>query len=1316
VTEQQTGLRLDLFFARALKLAPYFVIASAAVFATASFGNGLILGEGSPNISIRPNVFARDLLYTWTSRSYLGAHMGFTQVYATPFTWVHVALMGVGIPAEMTQRIVMWALYACIGYGMYWALSRIDASLSSAARCSGAVAYILNPYVAFNSAGSVPWLLTYATLPLMVGAVATGMAGRRGSGWSGAVTALVIFAGSGINPPLIVINVIIVLLYILLAVAASAGRTTAMRRATSLCAVAALATLLLNLYWIIPFADYIHSSWLGGLLDESPAMHNADSSFVNVLRGLGQWAIFRGDDSGFWYPWSPSYRSGFFAFSLWMVPIVGFTTPLFRRRYGLATAFFFSLAALSIPLVVGYYSGAVGPAITLPIYDFLYNRIPGFQMFRSVYKWVGPYELALCGLFAQSLQALMTHASGWRPQGKRKTLVAAPAFLGILIPIVAFWPVFWFKANHTLLPLPSWFHTEAAFVGSDNAHRVALMPGQYLERFVWGNVGFYIENAAIDRPMTYGQLAAAPYEPVDQFMRRAYRNARQGYPAAGDWFRTISVNDFLQRDDFVSDQDFSIGEAGPTTSTLAHDMLTGVIGARLSRSDGANKLYHLGRALPLVYGVVHPRLFPAPTLAVADSFPIHRMARGEAAITCDGCSQNDVASLLEAGTIASRDSAFVDDLATNLLARADNIAEVEHSSSVFKVAESGTYFIYAMRVGLTHTPLQPSLALDSHTYRPVLTDTHIWKRVGLAVLSAGAHHLRVENVGPFDPMLVALIPAEQWGKERLALADLVRRSNGDVLATVRAPIANISLSRGTYRVEATRFLQPAYSANDLPVAAPSSQRPGSKLLKGMAAGAAFTELPYVPYSGAVSSSPMLLPDEWYENARTYAWNRTTPASWIAVGQRSVFLVNFPGKTDVRSVFHLRVGAFGVIRIHIAVQGRSQAVVDVSRNDIGTAWTEASTLARRFTTISSKEVALVLHPGPNRVEFNIEGRRAFPAREIPDLPSSNALSIVAAFAPDTAFTVPSAHLDPRELVASQQVKVTNFAKIRLRPSRQFSYAALQIPTSTESARGDPHLQGVFNAPSEWRGFIGILLSPEDRNGSTSYRQFPLSDGEAFSVPLTGSLPDSSSDGARRLLGVWAFFVPPVGLLHAARSVNFSLNDLHIRRAYTPHAGPAGKRQLLAVSIDGRPIRSVANVSEGAHTFRVLDRSEAIGLLNLTSVKEPQYHLLHFPITFRSPTSVDVPISPNSAPFVLVLNESYHPRWRATLDGQPLQHVHVNGFANGWIVPHVYHRSEIKIRFSLQPLFVAASAISILTALALVAFLIRAQVTSNVARSV
>ncbi len=342
-------------------------------------------------------------------------------------------------------------------------------------------------------------------------------------------------------------------------------------------------------------------------------MHNAATSFDNVLRGLGHWATFVSFAGRAYFPWAASYAAGIFGALLWFVPIVALGGIAFKRNQRPATLFFLIVTIVSVPLVVGYYHDALGDAVTEPIYNVFYRNFPGFQMFRFSYKWVAGVEFGMSALFRDRRigdPRVAARAFRRTQLSQRRWNWLAPAAAtaadrdpdrGVCSGAC--------QQDELRRDRSSRRGSIARrpWSANDASHRVALFPTQYLEQFDWGSPQFYIEDSFVDRPMIYGLLGGEPSEGTDVWVRRSYRAAREGLPFAADMLRVLGVDTILQRDDFIPAIDFSSpGEWRFNTTTLTHDLLHRVVGATPVRSDGPLRVYHLSGALPLVYGVTHP--------------------------------------------------------------------------------------------------------------------------------------------------------------------------------------------------------------------------------------------------------------------------------------------------------------------------------------------------------------------------------------------------------------------------------------------------------------------------------------------------------------------------------------------------------------------------------------------------------------------------------------------------------------------------------------------------------------------------------------
>lgn len=364
-----------------------------ALLVTTAYGSGVQLNDGQAALHIDPLKFLAALLHAWNPALHLGVHTGYWFPYETPYAWAYGAAQILHLPQDIAQHAIVFCVYLACLFSMYYCLRYVTPWLDDVARIAGCCAYLFNMYIALNSQAQIVWLLTYATLPAMVGITARAMRAELNVWRAGLFIALLVLVGAGINPPLVAINVIILAIFVVLRIAFDPAPMTAARRTWPFLAVATVEAIAINLYWLVPFVDFFRGVYLNGVLSEAPSMHNAATSFANVLRGLGHWATFVSFGGRAYFPWAAPYAAGLFGALLWFVPIIAFGAIAFRRNQRPSTLFFLLVTIVSIPIVVGYYHDELGDAVTTPIYNAFYRNFPGFQMFRFSYKWVAGVEI-----------------------------------------------------------------------------------------------------------------------------------------------------------------------------------------------------------------------------------------------------------------------------------------------------------------------------------------------------------------------------------------------------------------------------------------------------------------------------------------------------------------------------------------------------------------------------------------------------------------------------------------------------------------------------------------------------------------------------------------------------------------------------------------------------------------------------------------------------------------------------------------------------------------------------------------------------------
>jgi hypothetical protein len=189
-------------------LLPAF-FAALALLVTTAYGSGVQLNDGLPALHIDPLQFLGQLLHAWSPALALGFHTGFFVPYQMPYSWFYGLAQILHVPQGLAQHTAVFFVYFGCLWSMYYCLRSVAPWLDEVARIAGSCAYLFNMYVALNSQAQIVWLLTYATLPAMVGVTARAMRGEVNVWRASLAIALLVLVGGGVNPPLLAINVIV---------------------------------------------------------------------------------------------------------------------------------------------------------------------------------------------------------------------------------------------------------------------------------------------------------------------------------------------------------------------------------------------------------------------------------------------------------------------------------------------------------------------------------------------------------------------------------------------------------------------------------------------------------------------------------------------------------------------------------------------------------------------------------------------------------------------------------------------------------------------------------------------------------------------------------------------------------------------------------------------------------------------------------------------------------------------------------------------------------------------------------------------------
>ena len=227
-----------------------------------------------------------------------------------------------------------------------------------------------------------------------------------------------------------------------------------------------------------------------------------------------------------------------------------------------------------------------------------------------------------------------------------------------------------------------------------------------------------------------------------------------------------------------------------------------------------------------------------------------------------------------------------------------------------------------------------------------------------------------------------------------------------------------------------------------------------------------------------------------------------------------------------------------------------------------------------------------------------------------------------------------------------------------------------------------------------GSRGDWLAVALQNSSgTFYRLYPVGRDGSFDVDFMHAMPNAWNDASDRVLGVWLL---DRGGRPVVANVSYDLHALPGRALRRPNS-----LQRLPIKIDGRLVTAQpVFLRHGTHTVASADPEVKIGLLTVVPVTLPKSKRVALGWTRPSPTIVDVAVPKNAGPFLMVFGEAFHPHWRATLDGEQLTHVVVNGLSNGWVVPNLPDGGKIVLTFDGQQYYLIAAGLSLIALVILI----------------
>ena len=442
-----------------------------------SFYSNKIIIDSRLDLNIDPVGSYHNFFWAWQNLLNLGQSNSWSQSYIFPFGAMYYffsLIFSIHIVQALIFCIILWT-------GFYSFNKFIKAEFESASFYAyiGSLFYALNVYIATTiSASYLVLLMNYAILPLQLYLLRKIFTNKKYFKYNFYFALAIMFMG-GVNPPLIGINIIVVVFYLL---HLRFNRKIELFSKSSLKKFFWIIVLSfgLNAFWLVPLLNYFLTLPPGGynaILSEPLSMHDRISSFVNVLRTLGVWDFnvkWNGYDPS--YPYASTYTNNkFLIFSLFL-PLLFVMGGYIKFKDKFYKYISISVIMLvSIIMVVGINEG-----IFAPVYQWAYNHVPLFSMFRSGYKLISIYIFCLCYFMVFILVSIKNL--------KIKNLFFILFLIVILLNAFPFFNRSIIKGEKEINGIPSYYYDAKKFFDNDNSnYRIALLPEQYFSIYNWGD-------------------------------------------------------------------------------------------------------------------------------------------------------------------------------------------------------------------------------------------------------------------------------------------------------------------------------------------------------------------------------------------------------------------------------------------------------------------------------------------------------------------------------------------------------------------------------------------------------------------------------------------------------------------------------------------------------------------------------------------------------------------------------------------------------------------------------------------------------------
>lgn len=347
----------------------------------------------------------------------------------------------------------------------------------------------------------------------------------------------IVLSGTGINPAYFLVFFITLTFFALGGVLSDLNKKNVVKEISSLVLISAV-VLLVNLFWILPSANFISKNIAASNSITGIGFRNwidsisVNTSFLNVLRLQGAWDWYAFDPETklpYYIPYAPNYfhKLPFLLFSF-LMPLLAIISFFFseRKRNGTYLAF-------GMMLIAGVFLGAGTHSPSGVVYQWLSDNIPFFSLFRSPWYIFTPLvTLSLAGLISLFFASFSERTPALKVLrfNLSKTLFGLVIIFLIGANLVYSYPLVLGKifrpdrSDGFMVQFPDYVFDAKKGLSLKDEGRMISYPGDESENFRWGYRGIESISALMFNQEIIFSPFNAPNSSIGKMIKEFYQS------------------------------------------------------------------------------------------------------------------------------------------------------------------------------------------------------------------------------------------------------------------------------------------------------------------------------------------------------------------------------------------------------------------------------------------------------------------------------------------------------------------------------------------------------------------------------------------------------------------------------------------------------------------------------------------------------------------------------------------------------------------------------------------------------------------------